>query len=1177
MRARRPELFSDSKTVREPHLTREIFEYHLETLTNRKEETVFEYFARRLAEKELCPNLLPQTGPTGGGDSKVDAETYPVADALSLRWYEAIAREASKERWAFAFSAKKAWRSKVQSDIKKIAGTNRGYTQAYFITNQFVPDKDRAKVEGDLEKKYGLPVRILDRTWIVTSVFERDRLSLAIETLSLQGYEERPRTLIGPQDLEHERSLEELDDQITDSARYEGVDYQLAEDCLQAALLARALERPRHEIEGRLDRAARIAEQLGHQQLRLRVAYNKAWTVFWWYEDFETFNRLYDEVENFAIGSQQVTDIELLANIWTLLINSLRQGRIDAAGSKLEARTRTVKSELGRLASDHSRRNNALSARTNKLFVELTEAFGDQPRLDSVFGELSEVLRETEGLTAYPLEAFARILRELGDAFADNARFDELIETIVAVTEERTSQGEAGRVLLERGYQKLENGKIYDAIRLFGRAQQKLAMREYREQLVAALVGCGLAYESAGLLWAARANVLGGANQALSEYWEHGDIVPHAVSCLQRLVWIELQLGRVPNVLQWMEASFLIAEQVLRTEKTKQRFTDQRTIQDRVLAILLLKVDFWQLKWLDFLPAVLEKFGLDYSWMALLYALGHEQYLRSEEVIPSTETEQNARTLFSEWFQQPAADDLPDTVELQQETHVLLRSFVLGCEITIRVANNLQSIQLAETILATLESLLATSLDAELCPFVSELAIEISASDLVSDLPTYEFDEGDLSPRIKLRHSPNIHTQITNDYSWFRRWLEKFIIHTVVRITFISDVDAWARRLFRDEAGMGRALNFTESSIPIENILGKQPKYRLSDWEPSTSTGRFPLTRNEPWNAEQQNVQRDAAKAVAEYQIGSGEPPTELLKIDKLKHRSRRVYSLINLPLWDKAKWDAIAYVVFPDVDWPPYFALGFKNPEAGKSIFKGWLEKLGRVDRDEALKVTIISGIDKDYPASYRVVIGTNPQVAHDDPSSSHFVVVSRIHRMDPPDSRNLDNFRRRLEQFGRYMLIPAHYVNPVTEPNPFFELGVLKSDVRFRSAWEIGENDTDVVAIGEDDNPIIPEGMENAPVLSAIARFKKRRLAKGKLPREVSGFIEANAKEIESDHEAIKRLFEYLSKDQIKGHWSCYCGSGKKLRDCHFDELSKLRSDIDVKKAKKYLKEFEHSPGNS
>ena len=1094
MRARRPELFSDSKIVGESHLTREVFEYRLETLTNRKEETIFEHFARRLAEKEICPNLLPQTGPTGGGDSKVDAETYPVADALSLRWYEGVSSEAGRERWAFAFSAKKDWRSKIRSDLKKIACTGRGYAQAFFITNQFVPDKDRAKVEADLEKKHGLPVRILDRTWIVTSVFERNRLSLAIETLNLEAHEERPRKVIGPSDLERERALDELDRQIEDSARYEGVDYQLAEDCLQTALLARALERPRHEIEGRLERAERIAERLGHQQQRLRIAYNKAWTVFWWYEDFATFNRLYDDVERFAIGSKQATDLELLANCWTLLHSAVMQGRLDPSLSKLDARTKTVKLELDRLAGDTIRRNNAWSARTNKLFLELTEARGDQPRLDTILSELNAVLRDTEGLTAYPLRAFVRILTDLGGAFADSERFDELLETVVSVTENRASQGEAGRVLVERGYQKLENGKIYDAIRLFGRAQQKLAMREYRAELIAALVGCGLAYESAGLLWAARANVLAGTNQALSEYWEDGEIVPQAISCIQKLVWIELQLGRLPYVFQWMETSAILADQVYRTEKAKRRFIDQRSVQDRVLAILLLRVDFWQLKWLDFVPPILEKFGLEYSWMALLYGLGYEDYLRREGVIPASESEATAREVFIQWNQEPAGEDLPRATELQQEQHVELRSSVLGCEITVRCVNNLPSIQLGETILAALESLLATSLDAELCPFVSELLIEISPSDLVQELPTYEFEEGDLSPRITLRHSSDIHTQITQDYSSFQSWLQDFVIYTTVRITFISDVEAWALRLFRDEAAMGRAINFTESSIPIENILGTQPKYRLSDWEPETSNEKFPLMRYKPWNAENQ-----AAKAVTivaptkSYEPGEGEPPEKILNLDKVKHKHRRVYSLINLPLWDKAKWKAAAYLFFPERDWPPYLALGFNNPEAGKSIFKGWLDLLGRVDQNEALKVSIISGIDKGYPASYKIVIGTNPQVAHNDPSSSHYVVVSRICRMDPPDSRNVNNFRERFEEFGKYILMPAHYLSPETEPTPFFEWGLVKSEVRFRSAWEIGENDPDVVAIDEDDNPIIPQGIEDAPVLTALSRFQKRRATRG------------------------------------------------------------------------------------
>lgn len=130
LRPRRPELFSDSALETAGALDRSLLEYQLETLTKRSQGTDFEHFARKLAEKEICPNLIPHTGPTGGGDSKVDTETYAVADALALAWFVSTGREAAQERWAFAFSAKEDWRSKVNSDIKKIAETQRSYGTA---------------------------------------------------------------------------------------------------------------------------------------------------------------------------------------------------------------------------------------------------------------------------------------------------------------------------------------------------------------------------------------------------------------------------------------------------------------------------------------------------------------------------------------------------------------------------------------------------------------------------------------------------------------------------------------------------------------------------------------------------------------------------------------------------------------------------------------------------------------------------------------------------------------------------------------------------------------------------------------------------------------------------------------------------------------------------------------
>jgi hypothetical protein len=145
-RARRPERFSDSVVSDEPILDRSILEYQLDTITSRSQEVGFATFARHLAGHEICPNLLPQTGPTGGGDSKVDSETYPVAEELALGWYVGIGKGAASERRGFAFSAKKGWKDKVISDVNKAVATGRGYAKIFFISNQFIRDKARAEV-----------------------------------------------------------------------------------------------------------------------------------------------------------------------------------------------------------------------------------------------------------------------------------------------------------------------------------------------------------------------------------------------------------------------------------------------------------------------------------------------------------------------------------------------------------------------------------------------------------------------------------------------------------------------------------------------------------------------------------------------------------------------------------------------------------------------------------------------------------------------------------------------------------------------------------------------------------------------------------------------------------------------------------------------------------------------
>jgi hypothetical protein len=165
---------------------------------------------------------------------------------------------------------------------------------------------------------------------------------------------------------------------------------------------------------------------------------------------------------------------------------------------------------------------------------------------------------------------------------------------------------------------------------------------------------------------------------------------------------------------------------------------------------------------------------------------------------------------------------------------------------------------------------------------------------------------------------------------------------------------------------------------------------------------------------------------------------------------------------------------------------LGFRDPEAAKQIFREWRGKLGEIDEEEQLRVTVVTGIDRRNPSSYKLLISANPKLRRN--SRDQFVLVYRINRLDPPDSRNLNAFLERYKSAGQYVVIPAHFAE-TSLPEPFWELGIGKRQLRIIPAWRIDENDPDVCAIQESDDPIIPDDIKNAPVVRALHRFAERK----------------------------------------------------------------------------------------
>jgi len=240
MRELRPEYYSDTEDRVAYVLDAPVFEHHLETITQHNQTHDFELFCRKLCERTICPNLRPQTGPEGGGDGKVDSETYPVSEEIAALRYVGEAN-GGKERWAFAFSANKGWADKARADVKGIVETGRKYDRIICVTSRAARSKDRLRVEKELSEQYSIPVVIHDRSWITKEIIENDRKDLAFNYLKVGEAKNDPLRL-GPNDYSRTQQIAEIEKGIEDPEAFKGMAGQRVTEALIVAKLSRNLQ-----------------------------------------------------------------------------------------------------------------------------------------------------------------------------------------------------------------------------------------------------------------------------------------------------------------------------------------------------------------------------------------------------------------------------------------------------------------------------------------------------------------------------------------------------------------------------------------------------------------------------------------------------------------------------------------------------------------------------------------------------------------------------------------------------------------------------------------------------------------------------------------------------------------------------------------------------------------------
>ena len=315
-------------------------------------------------------------------------------------------------------------------------------------------------------------------------------------------------------------------------------------------------------------------------------------------------------------------------------------------------------------------------------------------------------------------------------------------------------------------------------------------------------------------------------------------------------------------------------------------------------------------------------------------------------------------------------------------------------------------------------------------------------------------------------------------------WLRNSIAQIACRMLMIKDIEVWLEKIVSRERGFARALIFGDGLTLDRNIFGETPRVRLTDWLEQNDQSH-PVLRKEPWRKVEAS---GPSLLVKPLEFGTGSPPAELMDRERLRHTDRRLLSPIDAPLWDRAKWRGTLFAYSPETDVPPLLGIGFENREAGEAIFRAWRDRWGSEDEHEALRLAIITGISRRNPAEYAVIVG--PRLRHMAEDEKKVVMsVSRINRMTPNTSANLDNFVTAYKRAGNFLLVPAWIRGgEVRELSPA-QFAIAKRQLDIREAWQIGENDPDLTALHEDDEPIVPSGVIDPPCNKALMRIRKSR----------------------------------------------------------------------------------------
>lgn len=1052
LRARRPEQFSDSVKLQESTIDRSMLEYHFETLNNRSQELEFEIFVRKLCEREICPNLVAQTGPTAGGDGKTDTETYPVASQIAFFW--GLNEAPESERWAFGVSTQKDWKTKCTKDVESIMSTGRGYSRIFCVSSRFIKNSLRAQLQDDLSEKHGVTVTILDRTWLLDKTLQPKNQQLAIDYLGLTGSIES-KIQIGPFDADKQIQLADIERQIEQIEDPSRLTLSQVDLYTKRAIIYKELERDAVAVEHQFNLAVRTAKKFGTQRQHFESLYQLTWAAYWWMENAELFEDTFEK----ALGVAQETDnVEVWENVVTLfnlVVTTHRDGKCTLDVACIEA---TIREKLNSIAGDADMISGALQAKTSLALLDLLAAKSEE-QVNNTFRSLGTIADSAHKLIGYPMARLVNLLEELDVAFGDIKAYEDLMDKLIDDAGERENSRIKADKYLRRGALSSDKKDYYRAIKCFGLSLYGLYSSESKTEMFAALYMLSHAYEKQGLLWAARGSALMAAYVVTSEALKEQRSSAKQAAIYQQLMWIEGQLGRLGQSLTWYHLAQLISQTLdeeLWTESQKMSY-------EALIGKLFFNANFSDIERLAWLPDKLNQLGLWLSADALLICLGHE-----DKAGPKGEP------IDLQFINMWRGIDMGAPVaplDLYIDRWTTISSYILGCKVSVSFPVKSPCVELAQQLLAVLESFCAPMMADHLASTLPAVNIDISLEDEDEFILQHSFDTAAQVTSAEILCSPFSIANLTDEQ---RDTIKDFYSEFCLRfVTIICPQIGWTRleEMLRGDKALERAVVFN-CNIGLDSyFMGRDAVPGIASHQ-DASLELYQPTRRVTW-FEHHNIEPMDWRPKADV---SEERPKHPFQFTTLKHRDLKISSLIQVSLWDQAGWRGVGFQ--GGGGQIPAVVFLFENPVVGEKIFSNIAKTIGDKDLGQKLRIALMRGISKQNPAHYRVVVTSNLE-QNDDGSPSIHSASSRILTVTPDSSENLDRFLSDYENYKR-----CYVVTVDAKGRPTHHLST--SGLVVINAWEIDDNHLEITALQPDDDVLIPEGVDNPPISRALARIR-------------------------------------------------------------------------------------------